>query len=145
MNGDFKALGLSLIAMPVVVLLLMYTLAQGSTISGANASRWIRIPLLGFGFQTSTLALVVTMVYVARYLSILKKQEEKVRFTQTILPLWVPVLIVIGLIFPANFSTAAMLFIVCFIMLFVGGAKLKHLSAIVGVSIAGFGILILLK
>jgi cell division protein FtsW len=132
--------GLSLIAMPVVVLLLMYTLAQGSTIGGANASRWIRIPFLGIGFQTSTLALVVTMVYVARYLSILKKQEAKVRFSQTILPLWVPVLIVVGLIFPANFSTAAMLFSLVLVLCFVGGYPIKYLLVIVSAGVL-FGLL----
>jgi len=132
--------GLSLIAMPVVVLLLMYTLAQGSTIGGANASRWIRIPFLGIGFQTSTLALVVTMVYVARYLSILKKQEAKVRFSQTILPLWVPVLIVVGLIFPANFSTSAMLFSLVLVLCFVGGYPIKYLLVIVSAGVL-FGLL----
>lgn len=122
--------GLSLIALPVVVLLLIYTLAQGSTIDGANASRWIRIPFMGFGFQTSTLALVVIMVYVARYLTLLKKQEE-VRFTQTILPLWLPVLLVVGLIFPANFSTAAMIFVLVLMLCFLGGYPIKYLIVIV--------------
>ena len=42
--------GLSLIAMPIVLVLLVFTLAQGTTIEGANASRWIRIPLVGFTF-----------------------------------------------------------------------------------------------
>lgn len=126
--------GLSLIAMPVVVLLLLYTLAQGSTIGGANASRWISIPFLGIGFQTSTAALVVIMVYVARYLSILKKQkkeDEHLRFSQTILPLWVPVLLVVGLIFPANFSTAAMMFSLVLMLCFLGGYPIKYLLIIV--------------
>jgi len=122
--------GLSIIVMPVVVLLLMYTLAQGVTIGGANASRWIRIPFFGIGFQTSTLALVVTMVYVARYLSILKKQES-IRFSQTLLPLWGPVLLVVGLIFPANFSTAAMLFVLVLTLCFLGGYPFKYLLVIV--------------
>ena len=43
--------------LPVVVLLLLYTALQGSTIGGANASRWIRIPLMGITFQPSTLAM----------------------------------------------------------------------------------------
>ena len=53
----------------VVILLLIFTIAQGNTIGGANASRWIRIPFVGVGFQTSTLAGVVLLVYVARYLA----------------------------------------------------------------------------
>ena len=53
--------GLSIIALPVVFLLLIITLAEGTTIEGANASRWIRIPFVGVTFQTSTLAAVVLL------------------------------------------------------------------------------------
>ena len=73
-------------------------------------------------------------------------KKEVIRdFKLGVTPILWPIVIICGLILPADFSTAAMLFIVCFIMLFVGGTKLKHLSAIIGVSIAGFAILILLN
>ena len=61
--------GISILMLPVVVLLLIYTASQGTIIDGANASRWIRIPIIGLSFQTSTLASVVLMVYSATYLS----------------------------------------------------------------------------
>ena len=77
--------GLSLMAMPVIVVLLIITAFQGTTIGGANASRWIKIPFVGFSFQTSTLAMVVIMVYVARYLSKVK-DEEAVSYTHLTLP-----------------------------------------------------------
>ena len=48
--------GGSVLMLPTVFFLLIYTLAQGTTIGGANASRWISIPFIGIGFQTSTLA-----------------------------------------------------------------------------------------
>ena len=67
--------GLSVLVLPVVILLLVYTLTQGTIIDGANASRWIRIPFVGIGFQTSTLASVILMIYVARYLSRRKDKE----------------------------------------------------------------------
>ena len=51
--------GLSVIFLPLMLVLLIVTLAQGTTMSGAYAARWIKIPLLGVGFQTSTLAAVV--------------------------------------------------------------------------------------
>src|SRR5699024_6250983 len=38
--------GLSIIAIPIVVGLLIYTLMQGTVIQGASASRWIKIPLI---------------------------------------------------------------------------------------------------
>ena len=83
--------GLSIIAMPVVLVLLIYTLAQGTTIEGANASRWIRLPWVGITFQTSNLAAVVLMIYVARYLT--KIKDRIISFNESILPLWLPVFV----------------------------------------------------
>ena len=120
--------GLSLIGMPIVLLLLVYTLAQGSTIGGANASRWIKIPFTSIGFQTSTLAIVVLMVYIARYLS--KIKDQSIRFTESILPLWLPVFSVVALVFPANFSTAAILFSMVMVLCFIGGYPFKYLLGI---------------
>ena len=91
--------GLSLMAMPIIIILLIVTLAQGTTMGGANASRWISI--FGIGFQTSTFAGVVLMVYVARYLA--KIKDTEVTFKETLLPLWAPVAVILALILPANF------------------------------------------
>ena len=110
--------GLSIMLLPVVVLLLLYTALQGSTIGGANASRWIRIPLMGITFQPSTLAMVVLMVYISGYLS--KKREQIIRFGESILPLWVPVFLIVGLVLPSNFSTAAMMFLMVLVLAFLG-------------------------
>lgn len=122
--------GLSIIAVPVIILLLIITMAEGTTIEGANASRWIRIPFVGITFQTSTLAGVVLMTYVARYLSRIK--EKTVSFKETILPLWIPVFIVLGLILPANFSTTAIFFAMIVMLVFVGGYPLKYLGIVLG-------------
>lgn len=121
--------GLSILMMPVVIGLLLYTLAQGSTVNGANASRWITIPFINKTFQTSTMAAVVLMVYVARYLS--KIKDQKIKFSKTIFPLWLPVAAVCGLILPANFSTAAILFVMVLILVFIGGYPVKYISLIV--------------
>ena len=51
--------GLSKIGLPIVWLLLAYTLVKGTVIAGANASRWIQVPFIGISFQTSTLAFLV--------------------------------------------------------------------------------------
>ncbi|HET8855541.1 MAG TPA: FtsW/RodA/SpoVE family cell cycle protein, partial [Salinimicrobium sp.] len=58
--------GLSILLLPILILLLIYTLSQGTMIAGANASRWIEIPFINKTFQTSTLATVVLLTYVAR-------------------------------------------------------------------------------
>lgn len=120
--------GLSIIALPFVIVLLIVTMAQGTTIHGANASRWIRIPFVGVGFQTSTLAAVVLMSYVARYLSRIK--DKTVSFKETLLPLWLPVFLVLALILPANFSTTAIIFVMVTMLVFIGGYPLKYLAII---------------
>ncbi len=122
--------GLSIIAIPVVILLLIITMAEGTTIEGANASRWIRVPFVGVTFQTSTLAGVVLMTYVARYLSRIK--DKAVTFKETLLPLWVPVFIVLALILPANFSTTAIFFAMIVMLVFIGGYPLRYLGIILG-------------
>ncbi|MDZ7847829.1 MAG: FtsW/RodA/SpoVE family cell cycle protein [Owenweeksia sp.] len=132
---------LALVLLPVAVLLLLYTLIQGHEVS--NASRWIRIPLLGWTFQTSAFASIVLMIYLARYLA--KAQAEKLRsFKATLLPVIGPIVLVCGLILPANFSTAALVFLVSMIILFVGGYPLKNLGIIIGSGIAGLGLFLLL-
>ncbi|MGB5317664.1 FtsW/RodA/SpoVE family cell cycle protein, partial [Eudoraea sp.] len=134
--------GLSIIALPIVLVLLAYTLAQGTTIDGANASRWIRLPLVGITFQTSNLAAVVLLVYIARYLS--KIKDKTITFKESILPLWLPVFAVVVLILPANFSTAAILFMMILILCFLGGYPLKYLFGIIGVGFLMLTIFILL-
>ena len=122
--------GLSMVMFPVVLILLLVTLLQGTTIDGANASRWIRVPFVGFTFQTSTLAALVLMVFVARYLS--KIFEQEISFKSSIRSLWLPVFVVLILILPANFSTTAIIFTMVLVLAFLGGYPLKYLGAIVG-------------
>lgn len=121
--------GLSILFLPVVIVLLIYTVAQGTMIDGAYASRWIQIPGLGVSFQSSTLASVVLMIYVARYLS--KKTNDNLTFKESILPLWVPVGLVLLLILPANFSTTAIIFSMVLVLMFLGGYPVKYLGIIV--------------
>lgn len=122
--------GLSLIMIPVVLVLLGLTMLQGTVIEGANASRWIQIPIVGMSFQTSTLAAVVLMVYVARYMS--KIKDKDIIFKESILPLWAPVFLILILILPANFSTAAIMFLMVVMLVFLGGYPLRYLAVIIG-------------
>ncbi len=127
----FRAI--SKIALPIVWVLLVYTLLKGTVIDGANASRWIQIPYIGITFQTSTLAAIVLYVYVAHYLS--KKRETPVTFKNSLVELWLPVFITIMLILPANFSTAALIFSMVVMLAFVGKYPLKYIGIIVGAGI----------
>ena len=133
--------GLSIILLPFVLLLLIVTLAQGTVVEGVNASRWIRIPFMGVSFQTSTLASVVLMVYVARYLARIK--DKQVTFKESLVPLWLPVGAVLVLILPANFSTTALMFVMILTLVFLGGYPIKYFLGIIGMGIAGLLLFIL--
>lgn len=125
--------GGSILMLPIVVLLLIVTLAQGTMIGGANASRWIRIPFVGIGFQTSTLAGLVLMVYVARYLA--KNKEKQIVFKESLLKLWLPVALVLVLVLPANFSTTAIVFTMILLLSFIGGYPLKFIGYILSMGL----------
>ena len=134
--------GLSIIMMPVVALLLIYTMFQiDSSDSLTNTKRWISLPFVGFSFQPSTLASVVLMVYVARYLS--KIQDKTITFKESLFPLWLPVFGIIGLIFPANFSTAAIMMLMVFVLAFIGGYPFKYLALIGGTALVLMTVFIL--
>ena len=121
--------GISILMIPVVILLLVYTLSQGTLISGANASRWIKIPIVGLSFQTSTFASVVLMVYSARYLSKLK--IKKPSFKSSFLQFWFPVFIIVLLILPSNLSTAILLFSMVLMLAFLACYPIKYLVSII--------------
>ncbi|MDB9723344.1 FtsW/RodA/SpoVE family cell cycle protein [Polaribacter sp.] len=134
--------GGSVLMMPIVIVLLIYTLAQGTMISGANASRWIRIPFVGIGFQTSTLAGLVLMVFVARYLA--RNKEKEIIFKQSLIQLWLPVGLVLFLILPANFSTTAIIFTMILVLVFVGGYPLKYIGFILATGILALSFFVLI-
>jgi len=126
---------ISKILMPVVWVLLIYTLLKGTMIEGANASRWIQIPFIGISFQTSTVASIILYVFVARYLS--KKRETPITFQNSLWELWTPVFITVILILPANFSTAALIFSMVIMLVFIGKYPLKYIGVILGAGILG--------
>ena len=134
--------GISILMIPVILVLLAYTIFQPSiSESMTNSNRWIRIPIVGFGFQPSTLASIIILIYVARYLS--KIKDKLITFSQSILPLWVPVFLTISLILPANFSTSAILFSMVMLLCFLGGYPLKYLMGILFSAVILFSIFIL--
>jgi len=126
--------GISILMLPVVLLLLIYTASQGTVIDGANASRWVKIPIIGLSFQTSTLAAVVLMIFTANHLS--KPNLRQLKFSHSLLQLWLPVFAVVLLIFPSNLSTAALLFLMVVLLAFVAHYPLKYLLSICGMGLA---------
>ena len=133
--------GLSLIFLPLIITVLLFTSLQGNLIDGANASRWIRLPIVGLSFQPSSMATVILMVYVSFYLS--KNYNKNIKFTKSIFPLWTPIIIVVFLILPSNFSTAAMIFLMIVTLIFIGGYPFKYLLGIGFSGIALFSLFFL--
>ncbi len=118
--------------MVVSIGLLALTLAQGRTIGGANASRWLNI--FGVSFQTSAMANVVLIMYVARQLA---KRKEEWTFWQSFRKVLWAIFLTVGLILPANFSTAALVFLNASVVLALGGYPFRYLLGIAGIG-AGF-------
>ena len=134
--------GGSVLMLPLVVVLLIVTLSKGTVIGGANASRWIQIPFIGVGFQTSTLAGVVLMIFVARYLA--KNKERAIKFKESLWKLWLPVAITLAFILPANFSTTAIIFSMVLLLTFLGGYPVKYLATIIGMGIVALVLFVLM-
>ncbi len=135
--------GISILMIPVVIVLLLYTLFQPTmTDSLTNTNRWIKIPIVGFSFQPSTFAGVVLMIYTSRYLA--KIKNLKIGFRHSLLSLWFPVFIILSLILPANFSTAAILFCMVILLCFVAGYPIKYLFTIIFSGIMTLTLFILL-
>lgn len=116
--------------------LLLYTLLFGNEIN--QASRWITIPFTGQTFQTSDLAKLALIMFLARELS--RRQENIKDFKTSFLPIIAAVGGVIGLIAPANFSTAIMLFGTCLLIMLIGRISFKQIviTSLVGVVILAF-------
>ncbi len=111
-----------------IVLLVITLFISGGEIN--DAKRWISIPIINLSFQTSDLAKVALIIYVARLLA---KRQDEIQEKSVFQELLIPILIICGLIFPANFSTSALLFGTCFILMFIGRIPLKFLGALAGV------------
>jgi cell division protein FtsW len=109
--------------------LLLYTLLKG--VSAGEASRWLEIPGLGLTFQSSDVAKMMLLIYVARILTI--KADQLDTFGAVMKQLVAPIALICALILPANFSTAALLFVNCLLLMFLGGIRIHIMAKILGI------------
>ncbi|MFC2129560.1 FtsW/RodA/SpoVE family cell cycle protein [Bacteroidota bacterium] len=121
--------------------LLLFTLFKGE--SRNEAARWLMIPGTGLTIQPSDFAKVALVMFVAKVLSV--NQNNIKDFKGVFLKLAVAVSIICALILPANFSTAAIVFVTAFTLMFIGRVPFKHLFLFVAVGIAGLGLFLLLS
>jgi cell division protein FtsW len=113
--------------------LLVLTLFFGARIN--EATRWLVIPGTGFRLQTSDIAKVALVLYLARTLS--KYQNELGNFMLVTKYFMVPIAIICALIMPENLSTAMMIFMISMIILYIGRVPFKFLLAYLGMAVAG--------
>ena len=118
--------------------LLVYTMFFGADLNDAQRVFY----LFGTSFQTSDLAKIALIGYLARELTI--RQDAIKDFQNAFIPLMVPVLLVVGLIFPENFSTAAILFASSMVLLFVGRINFKYLMIFFGIALFAMSMYILI-
>ncbi len=130
---------ISRIAILVTVPLLLLTLIMGTNLN--EASRWLTLPIINLSFQTSDFAKLAVILFIARTLS--KKQDTIKDFKETFLPLMWPVCLVCLLILPANFSTAAVLFVTCVFLMFIGRINMKYIFLLIASGVLLFALFIL--
>ena len=120
--------------------LLVFTMFLGKYVN--NAQRGIEI--LGMTFQTSDLAKVALIEFLARILTLRRDSLDNIK--ELIIYVMLPILVTVGLIFKNNFSTAAMLFVTCVVVMFLGRIKLKYIFGFIGavVLVGGIALLVLL-
>lgn len=122
------------IALPLLLVTLVYGVNRN------DASRWLSLPGLSLTFQTSDIAKLAIIMYTARILA--KKQDNIKDFKESFRPIIIPLLLVCVLVFPANFSTAALIFATAFILMFIGRVHLGYLFGMLGIIAIALGIVI---
>jgi cell division protein FtsW len=114
----------------ISIVLLIYTLLFGVRLN--EGSRWIKLPIINLTIQTSDIAKLALFMYLSRLLS--KKQDVIKDFKKGFLPLMMPIVIICGLIAPANLSTALLTGATSMLLLFIGRVSFKHI-ALVGAAV----------
>ncbi|WP_276359707.1 FtsW/RodA/SpoVE family cell cycle protein [Daejeonella sp. H1SJ63] len=118
--------GISKVLMVITIPLLLYTLLFGANVN--DASRWVTIPIINQTFQTSDLAKLALITFLARTLT--KKQENIKDVKNAFVPIMGSVCVVFVLIALANLSTALMLFGVSILLLIIGRISIKQIAIV---------------
>ncbi|MEJ6492894.1 MAG: FtsW/RodA/SpoVE family cell cycle protein [Flavobacteriales bacterium] len=119
---------LSKLAFYLAVGLLLFTFFFGAKVNGAG--RWVSIPFVGLTFQSSDFAKLAIIVYLSRLM--VKKSKLMNDWKKGFWPIMLPIFIICGLIVKDNFSTAAILFSICLVMLFLGKVPFGKIAIILG-------------
>ena len=112
-------------------------------IQGNNSpARWLYI--VGFSIQTSDIALLSVIIFLATYIDH-HRDRLKDFYNGFAIPIGVLAITMGLIVIQPDFSTAAMLGLIGFMMLFIGGAKISHLMATGAVSLMVLTPIMLMK
>jgi cell division protein FtsW len=128
---------IAILLFAISIPLLIFTLFYGTTLN--EGSRWIKLPLVGITFQTSDLAKLGLFMFLARQLS--KMQNDLHDLKKVFIHIFLPVIIICGLVAMANLSTALMIALSSGVLFFIGRVKISHLMILATTGILLFGIL----
>jgi len=126
----------SILVLPLSAGLLLLTLITGSSIN--EASRWLTIPVLGLSFQPSELAKLALIIFTARKLSANQSEEHPPQ--EAFRPIIIWTIIICGLIFKEDFSSAILIGGIIMLMMYIGRVPFKYLfsTVVTGLIIIGF-------
>jgi len=118
---------ISIFSFYLAIPLLILTLIIGTNIN--EATRWLQIPGTGLTIQPSDFAKIALIMYMAKILSV--NQNNIKDFRGVFVKISLAIIVTCALILPANFSTAAIVFLSAFSLMFVGRIPLKYLMLLV--------------
>jgi cell division protein FtsW len=117
----------SVVALYLAIPLLVLTLVAGQNIN--EATRWLQIPGTGLTIQTSDFAKIALIMYLAKILSV---NQNNIRdFRDVFGKVSLAIIGICALVLPANFSTAAILFVTAFALMFVARIPVKYLGLMI--------------
>ena len=128
----------SVFALYLAIPLLILTLIVGTNIN--EATRWLQIPGTGLTIQPSDFAKIALVMYVAKILSV--NQNNIKDFKGVFVKISVAIIISCALILPANFSTAAIVFVSTFSLMFVGRIPVRYLALFIFTGVFALSIFI---
>lgn len=133
---------LSAILLGFSIILLIITMVSGHTSDGTSASRWLKIPGTSLGFQPSSFAYLTLIIYLCRYLT---KNVGRQRLPiENIGYVFVPILVVFGLVAKDNGSTALMILIVSIAVLIIGQFNWKYIAGFISTAVIAGSLFIIL-
>ena len=131
--GFWQRNSIYLLLMSLILLVLVFIPYIGREINGAY--RWIKI--LGFSFQPSELIKFSLIIYISSY-CIRKYDEFREEWLGFFKPVFLVTLSILLILLEPDLGSSVVIFTVCFSILFIAGAPLKHLLSIFFVGLFTF-------